>query len=58
MAATDPLPADDRASPAPVPLPVRTTHVYDHPLSLAEFQRLPALPTAGRWSCASGAWSR
>lgn len=45
MAATDPLPAGDRAPPAPVPLPVRTTHVYDHPLSLVEFQRLPALPS-------------
>jgi Uma2 family endonuclease len=45
VAATDPLPTGDRAPPAPVPLPVRTTHVYDHPLRLAEFQRLPALPS-------------
>jgi Uma2 family endonuclease len=47
VAATDPRSPGDRDAPdtAPVPLPVRTIHVYDHPLSLDEFQRLPALPS-------------
>jgi Uma2 family endonuclease len=47
VAATEPLePGDPGApAPAPVPLPVRSIHVYDHPLTLEEFLALPDSPS-------------
>jgi Uma2 family endonuclease len=54
MAATDPLPPGDRPDPATdraaalARLPVRTIHVYDHPVTLEEFLALPDPPSGRR----------